>query len=83
VARRVGRGARSSRQRLLAAAHALNFSVVPEGGMAYGWNINQILDGHTTIEHALPIAPLYDDVKSLFAQRCGSKSPTSVHARRR
>jgi hypothetical protein len=35
-------------------------NVVPEGGMAYYWNLNQIIDGHTTIEHSIPMAPLYN-----------------------
>lgn len=35
-------------------------NIVPEGGMAYFWNLNQIFDGHTTIEHSIPMAPLYN-----------------------
>ena len=54
---------------LLEAAAQQRFTVVPEGGMAFWWNMNQLLDGHTTIEHALPVAPLYEDILSLFAAR--------------
>jgi hypothetical protein len=39
--------------------------VVVEGGMSFYWNLNEIIDGHTTIEHALPIAPLFGDVVRL------------------
>lgn len=41
-------------------------NVVPEGGMAYYWNLNQIIDGHTTIEHAIPMAPLYNGMAQLL-----------------
>jgi hypothetical protein len=44
------------------AARELNMDVVPEGGMMFYWNLNQIMDGHTTIEHSLPMSPLYKDV---------------------
>ena len=30
--------------------------VVPEGGSLFVMNMNQIADGHTTIEHSLPVA---------------------------
>lgn len=59
-------------------------NVVPEGGMAFWWNLNQIIDGHTTIEHALPIAPLYRDVIQLFAQSGTAWTPsTHTHPRSR
>jgi hypothetical protein len=54
---------------VLEAARSLGFSVVPEGGMAFSWNLDQIMDGHTTIEHNLPVAPVYDDVLTWFAAR--------------
>jgi hypothetical protein len=38
----------------------LDMNVVPEGGMHFFWNVGMIIDGHTTIEHAIPVAPLYD-----------------------
>ena len=60
---------RSSRQQILQAARELGFSVVPEGGMAFYWNLDQMADGHTTIEHNLPVAPVYDDVLQWFAAR--------------
>jgi len=46
------------------AARELGMDVVVEGGMSFYWNLNQIMDGHTTIEHSLPMAPLYKDVVS-------------------
>lgn len=44
------------------AARQLDMDVVVEGGMAFYWNLNEIMDGHTTIEHSLPMAPLYNDI---------------------
>ena len=69
---------RAARLRILEAARELNFAIVPEGGMAFTWNLNQIVDGHTTIEHALPVAPLYEDVIQLFARSNTSYTPTLV-----
>ena len=37
--------------------------------MAFYWNLDQMMDGHTTIEHNLPVAPVYEDVRSWFAAR--------------
>jgi len=69
---------RAARQQILAAAKQLNMDVVPEGGMAFYWNLNQIIDGHTTIEHSLPMAPLYDDVITLFALSGTAYTPTFI-----
>jgi hypothetical protein len=69
---------RSARQQILAAASELNINVVPEGGMAFYWNLNQIIDGHTTIEHSIPVAPLYKDVITLFASSGTAYTPTLI-----
>lgn len=69
---------RSTRQMILQAAKELGMAVVPEGGMSYHWNLNQIIDGHTTIEHSLPVAPLYEDVTELFAKSGTAYTPTLV-----
>lgn len=69
---------RSARQQLLQVARELDMDVVPEGGMNFFWNVNQIIDGHTTIEHSLPVAPLYDDVTTLFALSGTAYTPTLV-----
>ncbi|HEX8722206.1 MAG TPA: hypothetical protein VF736_16450, partial [Pyrinomonadaceae bacterium] len=52
---------RDARQRIIRAARDLGMMVVPEGGSTYAYNMSMILDGHTGIEHAVPIAPLYKD----------------------
>lgn len=69
---------RAARQQLLQAARELGMDVVPEGGMMFYWNLNQIVDGHTTIEHSLPMAPLYKDVVTLFAQSGTAWTPTLI-----
>lgn len=46
--------------------------------MAFYNNLNQIMDGHTTIEHSLPMAPLYNDVITLFAKSGTAWTPTLI-----
>ena len=52
--------------------------VVPEGGSTYFYNMTHILDGHTGIEHAVPVAPLYKDAVTLFAKSGTGYTPTLV-----
>ena len=66
---------RDSRQMIVEAARELEMMVVPEGGSTYHWNIAQVLDGHTGIEHNIPVAPLYDDALRLI-----SSSEDRLHA---
>ncbi len=67
---------RAARQRILTAARELNMLVVPEGGMVFHWNTNQIIDGHTTIEHNLPVELLYDDLVQLWVASGTMTIPT-------
>jgi Tol biopolymer transport system component/imidazolonepropionase-like amidohydrolase len=69
---------RNQRQQVLQAARELEMLVVPEGGSTFFHNLTMILDGHTGIEHNLPIAPLYDDVLSLWAANPVGYTPTLV-----
>lgn len=69
---------RQARQKLIQAARELKMNLVPEGGMSYYWNLNQIVDGHTTIEHSIPMAPLYKDVITLFAKSGTAWTPTFI-----
>ncbi|KAI0637449.1 hypothetical protein C8Q77DRAFT_1155282 [Trametes polyzona] len=69
---------RASRQRLLLAARNLSMLCVPEGGMNFDWDQTYIVDGMTTIEHALPIPVLYDDVLTLYALSGTGSTPTHV-----
>ncbi|MBW8305036.1 MAG: amidohydrolase family protein [Brevundimonas sp.] len=71
---------RDQRQQVIEAARQLNMMVVPEGGSLFQHNMSMIVDGHTTIEHAIPLARLYDDVHQLWRQTNVAYNPTIVVA---
>lgn len=71
---------RDQRQQVLAAARELGMMVVPEGGSTFMHNMNMIVDGHTGIEHTLPVAMIYDDVKDLWKGQQVGYTPTLVVA---
>ena len=57
---------RDQRQQVIAAARELEMMVVPEGGSTFMHNMTMIVDGHTGIEHTLPVQSAYDDVMDLW-----------------
>ncbi len=67
---------RSQRQQLIAAGGELGIMVVPEGGAKFQHNMSEIVDGHTGIEHALPIMRGYEDLKQLWSQSGTGYTPT-------
>ncbi|WP_040605766.1 amidohydrolase family protein [Salisaeta longa] len=67
---------RNQRQQVLEAARAYEMLVMPEGGSTFFHNLTMIQDGHTGIEHALPIAPLYRDVLRLWEATDVRYTPT-------
>ena len=69
---------REQRQEIIAAARELNMQVVPEGGSTFFTNMNMILDGHTGIEHNIPVVPVYKDVKSLWNNSKSGYTPTLI-----
>jgi imidazolonepropionase-like amidohydrolase len=69
---------REQRQQVLKACRDLGVLCVPEGGSTFSNNMTHILDGHTTVEHAIPIAPLYQPEVKLFADSGTSYTPTLV-----
>ena len=69
---------RDQRQQVIAAARELEMMVVPEGGSLYQHNMSMVVDGHTGIEHALPIAKGYDDMIQLWAGSEVGYTPTLV-----
>lgn len=69
---------RDNRQRIIKAARDLDMMVVPEGGSTWAYNMSMILDGHTGIEHAVPVAPLYKDALTLFAKSRTQYTPTLI-----
>ncbi len=69
---------REQRQMVIEAARELGIEVVPEGGSFYFHNMSMILDGHTTIEHNIPVATLYDDVIQLWKRAHTANTPTLI-----
>ncbi len=61
---------------MLEAARQTGMMVVPEGGALFQNNMTMVVDGHTTVEHALPIAEVWDDVKQLWGQQAVGYTPT-------
>lgn len=71
---------RDQRQQILEAARQLKMEVVPEGGSTFFHNMNMIADGHTGIEHSIPIAPAYKDVLSFWNNTNVAYTPTLIVA---
>lgn len=69
---------REQRQQILQAARELEMLVVPEGGSTFYANMTMILDGHTGIEHNVPVAPLYEDVMGVWRETEVGYTPTLV-----
>src|SRR6185503_17128728 len=67
---------RSQRQMVLAAARELGMMVVPEGGSLLMFNLDMIVDGHTGIEHSIPIAAGYKDLVQLWSGTKVGYTPT-------
>ena len=67
---------RNQRQQVLAAARELEMMVVPEGGSTLQHNLNMIVDGHTGIEHAIPVARGYGDIEQLWSGTEVGYTPT-------
>ena len=71
---------REQRQQIIEAARELGLEVVPEGGSLFMHNMTEIADGHTTIEHALPVANVYDDVLQYWRGSKTAYNPTLIVA---
>ena len=69
---------RDQRQQIIAAARELQMMVVPEGGSLLQHNLTMILDGHTGIEHSIPVARIYKDVLTLWASSQSGYTPTLI-----
>ena len=71
---------RNQRQQFIQAARELEMLVVPEGGSLLQHNLTMVIDGHTTLEHSIPVANVYEDVKQLWSQSDMAYTPTLVVA---
>jgi imidazolonepropionase-like amidohydrolase/Tol biopolymer transport system component len=67
---------RDQRRWILEAARELQMTVVPEGGSLFHHNMTHVIDGHSGVEHALPLARLYSDVQRLWGATQVSYTPT-------
>jgi imidazolonepropionase-like amidohydrolase/Tol biopolymer transport system component len=71
---------REQRQQILEAARQLKMEVVPEGGSTFFTNLNMIADGHTGLEHSLPVTPIYKDVRTFWNNTKVGYTPTLIVA---
>jgi imidazolonepropionase-like amidohydrolase/Tol biopolymer transport system component len=69
---------REQRQQVMQAARELDILVVPEGGSFFYHNMSMVADGHTGVEHNIPVAPLYDDVVQFWSQTQTHNTPTLI-----
>jgi imidazolonepropionase-like amidohydrolase len=69
---------RDARQMIIKAARELEMEVVPEGGSLLYFNETMVMDGHTTVEHSLPVPKLYKDVVTLFGKSRTGYTPTLI-----
>ena len=69
---------REQRQQVLQAAREEGIFVVPEGGSTFYTNMTMIMDGHTGVEHNIPVAPVYKDVTTLWGNSNTGYTPTLV-----
>ncbi len=67
---------REQRQQILEAARQIGMMVVPEGGSLVQHNMTMVVDGHTGIEHSIPVANAYDDIQQLWSQTKVGYTPT-------
>ncbi|HWW60382.1 MAG TPA: amidohydrolase family protein, partial [Thermoanaerobaculia bacterium] len=69
---------REQRQQVIEAARQLGMLVVPEGGSLWTHNMTMVIDGHTGIEHSIPVAKIYDDVVQLWGHTKVGYTPTLI-----
>ncbi len=69
---------REQRQQIMQAAREQKVNVVPEGGSNFFSNMSMIFDGHTGVEHNIPVNPVYKDVLSLWKNSNTGYTPTLI-----
>jgi hypothetical protein len=69
---------RDARQMIVKASRELELLDVPEGGSLLYMNQTHVLDGHTGVEHSLPVPRLYKDTIELFAKSTVGYTPTLI-----
>ncbi|MBF5046284.1 amidohydrolase family protein [Aggregicoccus sp. 17bor-14] len=71
---------RDQRQKILQAARELQMMVVPEGGSLFEHNMTMVVDGHTGVEHSLPVERVYEDALQLWSGTKVGYTPTLIVA---
>ena len=69
---------RDQRQQVIQAAREEGIFVVPEGGSTFFHNMTMIQDGHTGIEHNIPVAPVYKDILKFWGTSKTGYTPTLI-----
>ncbi len=69
---------RDQRQQIIEAARQLGMDVVPEGGSLFEHNMTMVVDGHTGVEHSIPVANAYEDVMQLWSGTKVGYTPTLI-----
>lgn len=69
---------RAQRQQLVRAGREAGIMIDVEGESHFHNNVTMILDGHTNLEHSLPVATYYDDVVQLMAASRTANTPTLI-----
>ena len=72
----MGRG--NTKRKVLQAARELGINVVPEGGSTFYHNITMVIDGHTGVEHNIPVAPVYKDILEVWGNSGTGYTPTLI-----
>ncbi len=67
---------RRQRQQIIKAARDAGLMVAVEGESHIYNNISAIIDGHSSLEHNIPLAHYYDDIVQLFAHSRTAHTPT-------
>ncbi len=67
---------RDQRQQVIQAARELEIMVVPEGGSTLQHNLTMVVDGHTGVEHSLPVENIYADIEQLWGPTDVGYTPT-------
>ncbi len=69
---------RDQRQQVIQAARELGMHVYPEGGSTFMHNLTMVVDGHTGVEHSLPVERIYQDVVQLWGASEVGYTPTLI-----
>lgn len=69
---------REQRQQVIEAARQLGMMVVPEGGSLLEHNLTMVADGHTGVEHSLPVERIYQDVVQFWGASSTGYTPTLI-----